>query len=311
VSASGRVLFGKTTKVFRSVARSHDSPYLESSWATIYDKVNMDDNGARKGGFKPSTSLPYDIRWPPALPDKLRIKQGGQDREVDSNWLVHAQHIGLGDDLWGQGFEIRSFNRNDPSLKGKHNPHDWDVQYRLGCPSERLQWNDLVTKWGLQVLDKAGFLNLDMGVPDGLLAPWGRYLDKRPWGWQGEPIHPVFRKDMWKNTDNTEIPSFEYYTLEPALSLATAMLEDPTTMCLFHALATPSCHVQVQDTVVGMCTKLQVPDSLTEAEQASIYQKICDMRQWTHFYWTDLKELEKQKALAFTVPLNATTATAW
>ncbi|KAI4849115.1 hypothetical protein E4T44_03545 [Aureobasidium sp. EXF-8845] len=269
----------------------------------------MGDNGVRKGGFRPSTTLPYDIRYPPSLPDKIQFKHKdtGHEMDIDSNWSVHAKYIGLRDDLWGQGFETRLFNCNDPSLKGKHKPDDWDVQYRLGSPSEeRLNWNNLVTKWGLQVLDKAGFLNLDMGLPDGLLAPRGRYFDKRSWGWQSDPIHPVFRKEMWKNIDDTEIPWFEYYNLEPALTLATAMLEDPTTMCLFHAMVTPSCHVYFKDTVVGWCTKLQVPDSLTEAEQESIHEKICDMRQYTHFYWTTTEELEKYGALAFTTPLPRT-----
>jgi hypothetical protein len=270
----------------------------------------MSDNGGRRGGFRPSTTLPYDIRYPPALPDKMhsRHKDTGHEMDIDSNWSVHAKHFGLRDDVWGQGFETRLFNYNDPSLKGKHYPYDWDVQYRLGRPSEGVFWHDLVTKWGLQVLDKAGFLNLDMGTPDTLLAPRGRYLPKRPAIWQGNVIHPVLRKDMWKTSDNTELRDVEYHNLSPAIMLATAMLEDPTTMCLFHALVTPSCHVGFKDQLLGLCTKLQVPDSLTEAEQASIYQKICDMRQWTHFYWTETKELEKRQALAFTSALPGTTA---
>jgi hypothetical protein len=272
----------------------------------------MGDTDVNMGGVEPEKPpLPYGILYPPPLPNKVLVMRDGQRHERDPDWSKDAKYYGARDDLWGDGFETRYFNHNDPSLKGHNHagnhPDDWEVQYRLGNPSET-PCMDVLAKWGLQVLDKAGFLNLDLGIPDAILGPRGRYLPKRPAVWKDEVVHPVFRQDMWKMAGNTKITDAEYNSLLPAVLLASAMLEDPTTMCLFHALATYSCHVDFKEQTMGHCTKLQVPDSLTEAEQASIHEKICDMRSWTHFYWEDLKELDKVDALAYTVSLPGTTA---
>jgi hypothetical protein len=269
----------------------------------------MGNTDANMSGVEPERPpLPYGVLYPPPMPGSRWVTRDGQRYEIALDWSKHAKFVGARDDLWGEGFESRAFNHNDPSLKGRNHrephPDDWDVQYRLGSPNEGMVWSDIITKWGLQILDKAGFINLDLGLPDSLLGPQGRYFPKRPEAWKDETIHPVFRRDMWKQG----LSDAEWSSLKPAVLLASAFLDDPTTMCLFHALVTPSCHVHIMDPILGDCTKLQVPDSLTEAEQASIFRKICAMRQWTYFYWENGKELEMFGAFAYTVPTDVPAA---
>jgi hypothetical protein len=244
--------------------------------------------------------LPYGIPYPPALPNKISVeRRNGRRHEIDPNWLRHAAQFGARDDPGGQGFQIRPFSRDDPTGNGARFPGDWDVQHRLGAPSPLHTWTYVISKWGLQVLDKAGFLNLDLDLPDSMLSIQGRYFPKRPAGWRDDTIHPALRKDMWR-----DIADNEYLMLKPAVLLASALLDDPGTMCLFHALATPSCHVTFQDPTLGECKRIHVPDSLTGAEQVSTFRKMCDMRQWTYIYWEDVSILDREDALAFTQRLR-------
>lgn len=87
---------------------------------------------------------------------------------------------------------------------------------------------------------------------------------------------------MWPN-----ITDSEWDALRPACLLTSAFLDDPTTLCLFHALSESSFHVTFQDPNFKTCKRLQVPIALTEAEQQSTFQKICAMRQWTSFQLED------------------------
>lgn len=105
---------------------------------------------------------------------------------------------------------------------------------------------------------------------------------------------------MWQNITD---PDFD--ALRPALWLASAFLDDPTTLCLFHALSTSSDHIVFEDLNLKSCRRLQVPDTLTEAEQLSTFQKICDMRQWTSLYWEDTATLAASPAFAVTYSLPA------
>lgn len=255
--------------------------------------------------------LPYNIPYPPSLPLKIQDPQYAHGGQIDADWAKHGKYFGARDDPSGTGgFQVRPLNKpKDQSLKAllkrKRNDEDddWSVQYRLGRPSENVPWTDLVSKWGLQLLDKAGFLNLDLGPPESLLAPQSRYLPKRPQEWRGDAVHPVFRQDMW-----SEVDGVEYLNLKPAILLASALLDDPTTMCVFYALATPSCCEDFIEPNLGLCRRLKVPDSLTEEQQAFTFQKICDMRQWTCFYWEDHDVLDRERALAWTQATPGTTA---
>lgn len=153
----------------------------------------MDDADIEMSDIEPANPwLPYGIPYPPPLPDKLKFD--GQSDEEEPNWETYATFFGARDDLWGEGFEIRLFNFDDPTGKGKYLADDWDVQYRLGRPADSREFDPTTTKWGLQVLDKAGFINLDMPVHGALVGPKGRFFNKRPLKWGKDLIHPVFRK---------------------------------------------------------------------------------------------------------------------
>ncbi|KEQ68065.1 hypothetical protein M436DRAFT_59237, partial [Aureobasidium namibiae CBS 147.97] len=262
--------------------------------------LNMDDADVNMGGIDPARPLlPYGIPYPPALPDKLRWQDG--EGEIDPDWRRHAKYFGARDNVRGDGFDIRSCH---PNLKGNgSSTGSWEVDYRLGPPSNGVVWNDVIAKWGLQVLDAAGFLDLDFGLPHSSQEPRGRYFLKRPEVWKDETLHPVFRRDMWRDG----LLDREWSSMKPAFLLASALLDDPSTMCLFYAVATPSCHVYLSDPTLPFCRRLQVPDFLTEAQQASTFQKICDMRQRTYFYWespANLARLGAGAATGATHPIN-------
>ncbi|KAH0387923.1 hypothetical protein KCU92_g1228, partial [Aureobasidium melanogenum] len=254
----------------------------------------MGDADTEMSGVEPSPPiLPYGVLYPPPLPDKL---SNGQHPD----WARHAYHFGARDDLWGEGFETRMFNFSDPTRNGKFSADDWDIQYMLGPANQWVSWDPITTKWGLQVLEKAGFINLEVDVRNAFGDPKGRFFDKRPSGWRDDPIHPIFRKDMWRN-----ITDSEYDTLRPSFLLASALLDDPTTLCLFHALLNTSDHITFQDPNFKTCRKLQVPITLTEAEQLSTFHKICDMRQWTSFQWEDTAKMAAIPAFGKTGALKA------
>ncbi|KAG9949612.1 hypothetical protein KCU85_g4242, partial [Aureobasidium melanogenum] len=242
----------------------------------------MDDADIDMGSLELENPwLPYGIPYPPPLPDKLRLK--GQSNEQDPDWARHAYHYGARDDLWGEGFEVRVFNYNDPLGKGRHHTDDWNVEYMLGPANPWLSWDPISTKWGLQVLERAGFINLQADVRNNAsVEPKGRFFDKRPSNWRDDLVHPVFRKDMWRN-----ITESEWEALRPASLLASALLDDPTTLCIFHAISEVSNHLVGQDPKLELYKKVRVPVTLTDAEQQSTFHKICDMRQWTSFHWED------------------------
>lgn len=253
----------------------------------------MGDANVNVGGVNPQKpQFPYGIPHPPALPTKIKWQDG--DGEIDPDWRRHAKYFGARDNIRGDGFDTRSCH---PKLKGNDDfTGNWKVDYRLGLPSDGVVWNSLISKWGLQILDQAGFLNLNLGLPDASTDPQGRYFPKRPEVWKDEALHPVFRRDMWKGG----LLDDEWSSMKPAFLLASALLDDPTTMCLFYAVATPSCHEYLSDPTLPLCRRLQVPDSLTEAQQASVFQKICDMRQLTYFFWESPANLDRLCAAAAT-----------
>lgn len=246
--------------------------------------------------------LPYGIPYPPALPDKIHWP--GQHNPTDPDWRTHGRCYGARDDPRGEGFEIRTL-RYDPAGNGLPRfPGDWEVQYMLGPPSRGVEWSDVIAKWGLQALNKAGFLNLDLGLPDMSADPKGRYFSNRPEVWKDEALHPVFRRDMWKHGLSDQ----EWSAIRPAFLLASALLDDPNTMCLFHAIETPARHLYIMDPLLKKCIRLHPRDSLTEAEQATVFQRICEMRLYTYFYWETDDNLDAYHAYAYTVSLGDSAA---
>lgn len=267
----------------------------------------MSDADIEMGGGEPlAPSLPYGIPYPPELEATQRMSD--ESFEI-TDWARHARYYGARDHPNGNGFEVRLFNEGDPAGKfeqdatgkGKWFLDDWDVQYRLGAPSTSVDWDNVIEKWGLQVLDKAGFINLHPKLAkDSYMNPAGRFASKRnPSGKHGDRVHPIFRREVWRNLNPDD-----YQTIMPALLLASAFLDDPTTMCLFHAISAPADQmITFEDPNLKTCKRLQVPETLTEAEQWSVFHKICAMRQWTSFFFGSSDILKAKTALAYCQPL--------
>lgn len=250
------------------------------------------------GGVGPAKPLlSYGVPYPPELEATQRTSDGSI--EV-TDWTKHARYYGARDHPKGSGFEVRRFNEGDPAGKGKWSSHDWDVEYRLGPPSTSVNWNNMIEKWGLQVLDKAGFINLDPNTADSYMHPTGRFASRRnPSGKDGNRVHPIFRRQVWRSLSEED-----YQTIMPALLLASAFLDDPTTLCLFHAISAPAEQmVTFEDPILKTCKRLQVPETLTESEQWSVFHKICAMRKWTSFYWESSDILKARGALGYCQPL--------
>ncbi|KAH0372369.1 hypothetical protein KCU65_g1204, partial [Aureobasidium melanogenum] len=235
----------------------------------------MDDPDIEMGGIEPATpSLPYGIPYPPELEPFQRMND---DIFELTDWATHATYHGARDHPNGNGFEVRLFNKGDPTGKGKWFPDDWDVQYRLGPPSTSVRWNS-----------------------SSFMHPTGGFASKRnPTGMNDERIHPVFRREVWQNLTEPD-----YQTIMPALLLASAFLDEPSTLCLFHAISVPADQMTtIEDPNLKNCKRLQVPETLTEPEQWAVFHKISAMRQWTSFFWESSDKLKARGAFGFCRPL--------
>lgn len=239
-------------------------------------------------------SLPYGTPYPPRLEATHQTSDG---RFEPTDWARHARHYGARDHPNGNGFEVQPLNTGTSN--------NLNVQYRLGPPSSSVKWNSVIEKWGLQVLDKAGFINLDSSLnaklANSYMHPTGRFASTRnPSDKKPDRVHPIFRKDMWTNLSQRD-----YDTIMPALLLASAFLDDPTTLCLFHAISAPADQmITFQDPNLKTCKRLQVPETLTEPEQWAVFSKLCDLCKWTEFYWEQPHMLRQRGALGFCQPLT-------
>ncbi|KAK6000603.1 hypothetical protein QM012_003328 [Aureobasidium pullulans] len=138
----------------------------------------MGDADINMGNAEPSKpSLPYNIPYPPKLEATQRKSDGSFE---DTDWARQTRYYGARDHLNGNGFEVRRFNEADPTGNEKWFSDDWDVQYRLGPPSTSVKWNSVIEKWGLQVLEKVGIINLQAPkLADTYMHPIGRFASKK------------------------------------------------------------------------------------------------------------------------------------
>lgn len=264
-------------------------------------------------GYSDDGLLAYKTPYPPSLPAN------------EPHW---DQSKAYGSRRTPTGFAVRKLNFNDPTGQGKFRNADWPFEQRLGYPSTREGWHPLIFKWGLQVLDAAGFINFETTKPH-TYNPTGYWESKRNRsGTLAERIHPVLRKEMWHLfTDE------EYKTIMPALLLATAILDDPgkwyeaarrqlrkcglytccasyanlwsflVMLCLFYALSRPTDQlITFEDPHLGTCKKLNIPATLTEQEQWEVHEKLCSMREWTSFRWDNSQIFVDSGSLAATTP---------
>jgi hypothetical protein len=142
---------------------------------------------------------------------------------------------------------------------------------KVGPPSRAPDWHPLLERWGLQVFSAAGFVNstAHRGPGEGQM-PVGRLTAATGNG----PIHPLLRKEMWQGlrTDG-------YALMEPAILLASAILDDPDTLRFFAGLMVPSDQMLcVYVPHIGKCPIYGPSQPLDAIAQADVYRKLLDMR---------------------------------
>ncbi|THZ86233.1 hypothetical protein D6C83_09458, partial [Aureobasidium pullulans] len=107
----------------------------------------------------------------------------------DGNLRNTAREFGARENPDGNSFEILM--------------NDFPIQYRLGPPCKSMGWSEVVHKWGLQMLERAGFLNVDVLLADDwYMSPFGKFAAEvtNPQRLPDQRIHPVFWKDLWHKT---------------------------------------------------------------------------------------------------------------
>jgi len=244
------------------------------------DSEDMDVEDWRDAKFK--------VPDPPRKPDFLQ----GVD---NMHWTQFSRKLAatLKDDK--SGFDVKLYDPSDPTPDPTgRNPSPIPLPYarspdpsitpwyRLGPPSAIPDYPVLIEKYGLQVLEAAGFLNHESNFIskriNGRLASESWRIDQGDTDIETK-IHPVLRREMWNRVTDSQ-----YLLIQPALLLATAILDDPVTLCYFHALAEP---VTSMDTVshvsAGLtadCKIMRIPNSLTEDQQRDIYMKLHSMTEY-------------------------------
>ncbi|KAI5276986.1 hypothetical protein E4T47_00243 [Aureobasidium subglaciale] len=212
---------------------------------------------------------PFDcsIPSPPRLPSTFTDRHG---------WSLGSKvHLAkLKDD--GSGFDV------SPDDIPTEDESDWP--YYLGPPTSSPECHPLIEKWGLQILNAAGFIDYEHEDENEFRDPKGRYYDiaSPPEGIRKAPVHPVLRQNMFPN-----ISDKDYELITPALLLASALLDDPTTLNVFDALSVPSHLMSTLNTSSNVFKFLKIPATLSQADQAQTYAKIVDMVQWTSWAFRD------------------------
>ncbi|THY52790.1 hypothetical protein D6C97_06265 [Aureobasidium pullulans] len=183
--------------------------------------------------------------------------------KISSNWTAHLKSDKT-------GFDVRPIDPNDPT------------GCKLGPPSNAPDYNVLLEKYGMQVLAASGFLNHTGAKMSEEIYGRLAFADFRnPTHEETLKIHPVLRPNMWGKTT----PQV-YAMIMPVLRLVTAVLDDPVTLSYYHALSSPSDLMDTRvytfpDGIETECKTMDVPDTLSEAEQRAVYDKMCEMRRWT------------------------------
>ncbi|KAI4716848.1 hypothetical protein E4T48_06978 [Aureobasidium sp. EXF-10727] len=241
------------------------------------------------------TSRTYTAMDPPRLPPWTNIK--GTPHET--NWKQHSWRYTARKDAIGTGFEVRPLGIDEfdgYEVPDWNNMFYWPAKYALGPPTQEPKWHALLDKWGFPVLEKAGFLRYDAPEEDEYMAPIGRLAKARnPSGDDDKLIHPVLRREMWKDINDEE-----YGLLEPALLLASALLDDPATLTFLYAVADVKAMTEFQDTVHGVGKVVSMPTTLTNAQQTAVFEKILAMRSWMTWNFAPQRDMLADNAYGLT-----------
>jgi hypothetical protein len=221
------------------------------------DANDMDVEGWRDDKFR--------VPDPPRRPDFL----GGVD---NMHWAQSSRKLAATLNQDKTGFDVKLYDPSDPTAYGlDRSITPW---YRLGPPSGIPDYPHLLGKYGIQVLEAAGFLNHKFAhisnKIDGRLTfkLWRKY-SRNP----KERIHPVFERRQW-----VDITDHQYSLMQPALLLASAVVDDPVTLSYFYALAMPSASMDtLSHASAGLtadCKTMKIPDALNDDQQRETFRKL-------------------------------------
>jgi hypothetical protein len=243
----------------------------------------------------------YTAVHPPELPEYTYID--GQDsttRWMEDSWRYTARSYHEWD---GSGFEVRQMKINnfgDPEPADPNDAGCWPPEYALGPPTQDKEWHYLIEKWGLPLLEKAGFLNYYPPEHDRDMDPIGRLAEARnPSKEFNERIHPVLRQDMWRGLDDDD-----YQILKPALLLASTFLDDPATLTFLYAITDIDSMTEFNDSAHGKCKVAHVPAVLTDAQETAVYDKVLAMRNWMSWRFRSATHMVALRAKGVTANLR-------
>ncbi|KEQ91570.1 hypothetical protein AUEXF2481DRAFT_462261 [Aureobasidium subglaciale EXF-2481] len=112
------------------------------------------------------------------------------------------------------GFDVREINHADPTGMGRRHIHDWPASFPLGPPSEAPDYHPILEKYGLKILNRAGFINNNLWKEDAIVGPSGVLAFapfRNPGVDEDEMLHPILRRDKPMGFDGTFITSSYSY----------------------------------------------------------------------------------------------------
>lgn len=216
-------------------------------------KVDIDEWHIRK----------FPVPDPPQKPDFIQ----GAD---NIHWSQFSRRLAakLSDDK--TQFDVQLYDVSDSTA------------LRVGPPTAMPDYPVLLEKYGLPVLEAAGFINnpipTEHGYMDGRLA-FARWRNPHQHDDPQILIHPVLRRKEWVG-----ITDHQYSLMIPALVLATTILDDPVTLNYFHALAMPADSMDnishVSAGLTADCKIMKIPDVLDYNQQWDTFKKLSLMSVW-------------------------------
>lgn len=193
--------------------------------------------------------------------------------------------------------EWRMINVDDP--EGKFEGDTWATAGRYGPPNLTARWDHLVQKWGLHLLEYAGFINaphqsMDSGSIKGRFHTL--HLDNI--------VHPILRRDMWDGLDDGSVGGIdEYNTMEHSMRLASAILDEPETLRFFGAFLNQQGYFKTQySEKVGNYDTFDCLPPLVDEDARIVYDSVVKMRDYLRWTIVDSQVMLDQKALAMTGP---------
>ncbi|KAG9693604.1 hypothetical protein KCU95_g6404, partial [Aureobasidium melanogenum] len=233
---------------------------------------------------EPDRPRGYNVPFPPEPPHKVD-EHGNITMEYWSD-MRDKYTVRLSDDK--THFEVRELNDNDSTGMGRRFEGDWPKMYSMGPPSEIPDYHPILEKYGLKILNAAGFINNIHPTDTITYGPMGRLYGnayRNPTWDPAQRTHPVFGRQMWHG-----ISDEMFALLQPALNLASAVMDDPSTLNYFYALGQGEASMQTvvdPDTKIT-CKIMDIPTTLTEAQQRDTFQQIWDMQFYMYFSFRDM-----------------------